>query len=127
MVADEEVNAKTRERTEGTATAVQAMQEVSCSADRVDSDPMCSNRFGNDCSRPPAPPCGRDNVLVDNDAAASNSCLPSLGMRTTTAAGGLLPTGDTSTATKITSNRPTLRPYLTEETNSRTVGCKPAS
>ena len=38
-------------------------------------------------------------------------------MRTTTAAGGSLPTGKTSTATKTTSNQPPLLLYSTEETN----------
>ena len=39
--------------------------------------------------------------------------------RTTTAAGGLNPTGKTSTATETTFNEPLLRFYATEETNSK--------
>ena len=59
-----------------------------------------------------------DDVLVKNGAASPKSCLPSLEMRTT-AAGGLLPTGETSTATKITFNEPPLRFYSAEETNPK--------
>ena len=40
MEADGHANRKTRERTEGAATAVQAMHGDSCSADRADPDPM---------------------------------------------------------------------------------------
>ena len=61
----------------------------------------------------------RDDVLVENGAALLKSCLPSLEMRTTTATGGLLPTGETSTATKIIFNEPPLRFYSTEETNPK--------
>ena len=39
---------KTRERTEGAAKAVQAIHGNSCSANRVDPDPMCSTSFGGD-------------------------------------------------------------------------------
>ena len=38
-------------------------------------------------------------------------------MRSPTAAGGLLPTGEASTATRTTSNKPLLRFYATEEMN----------
>ena len=120
MEADGPADTKIRKRTEGAATAVQAMHGDSCSATRVDPDPMCFTSFGDDCTGPLAPPCSGENALVDNGAVAPNSCLPSLEMRTTTAAGGLLPTGETSTATKITFNQPSLRLYLTEETNLRT-------
>ena len=120
MGADGPANTKTRERTEGAATAVQAMHGDGCSSNRVDPDPMCSTSFGDDCTGPPAPPCPGENALVDNSAAAPKSCLPPLEMRTTTAAGGLLPTGETSTATKTTFGQPTLRLCLTEETNLRT-------
>ena len=57
MEVDEPANTKTRERTEGAATAVQAMRGDSRSADRVDSDPMCSTSSGDDCTGLPAPPC----------------------------------------------------------------------
>ena len=75
--------------------------------------------FGDDCTEPPEPPCSGENTLVDNRAAAPKSCLPCLKMRTTTAAGGLLPTGETSTASKITFNKQTLRFYSTEEMNPK--------
>ena len=110
----------TRERTEGAATAVQAKQGDSCSADRVDLDPMCSTSFGDDCPGPPAPPCSGENALVDNGAAAPKSCLPSSEMRSPTAAGGLLPTGETSTTTKIIFNQLSIRLYSTEEAKLRT-------
>ena len=118
MEADGPANKKTRECTKGAATAVQEKHGNRCSADRVDPDPMCSTSFGDDCTRSPAPPCSGENDLVDNGAAAPKSCLPSLEMRSPTAIGGLLPTGGTSTATKTTSNKPPLRLYSTEETNS---------
>ena len=120
MEADGQADTKIRERTKGAATAVQAMHGDSCSANRVDPDPMCSTSFGDDCTGPPALSCSRENALVDNSAAAPNSCHLPLEMRTTTAAGGLLPTGKTSTATKTTFDHPILRLCLTEETNLRT-------
>ena len=61
----------------------------------------------------------REDVLVENGTAAPKSCLLSLEMRTTTAAGGLLPTGEISTATNTTFNKSPLRLYSTEETNSK--------
>ena len=69
-------------------------------------------------AEPPAPPC-RDDVVVENGAAAPKSCISPLEMRITSAAGGLLPTRKTSTATKTTFNQPPIRLYSTEETNSR--------
>ena len=119
MEADGPANTKTRERTEGAATAVQAKHGDSFYASRVDPDPRTNSTYFRLRVEPPALPC-RDDVLVENSAAAPKSCLPSLEMRPPTAAGGLLPTGETSTATKITFNRPPLRLYLTEETNLRT-------
>ena len=119
MEADGPANKKIRERTEGAATAVQAMNGDSCSVDRVDPDPMCSTRSGDDCTGPPAPPCSGENTLVDNHAAVPKSFLPSLEMRLPTAAGGLLPTGEISTATKTTFNKSPLRLYSTEETNTK--------
>ena len=55
MEADGPANTKARERTKGAATVVQAMRGDSCSADRVDLDPMCSTSSGDDCTGPPAP------------------------------------------------------------------------
>ena len=80
MEADGPANTKTSERTEDTATAVQAMRGDSCSADRVYLDPMCSTSSGDDCTGPPAPLCSGENALVDNRAAARKSCLSSLEM-----------------------------------------------
>ena len=113
-------NTKTRKRMEGAAFAVQAMHGESCFADRVDPDPMCSTSSGDDCTGPPAPSCSGENALVDNGDASPKPCLPSLEMRSSTAAGGLLPTGEASTAMRTTVNQPPLRFYSTEETDSKT-------
>ena len=73
MEADGPSDTKTRERTEGAAKAVQAMHGDSFSANRVDPDPICSTSFGVKVE-PPALPC-RDDVVVENGAAAPKSCL----------------------------------------------------
>ena len=117
MEADEHADTNTRKRTEDPATAVQAMHGDSCSATRVDPGPKTNSTSFGVKAEPPAVPC-RDDVLVENIIAALNSCLPSLEMRTTTAAGGLLLTGEISTATKTTFNQPPLR-LSTEETNCK--------
>ena len=67
---------------------------------------------------PPALPC-RDNVVVENGAAAPKSFLPSLEIHSPTAAGGLFAIGEASTATMTTYNQPPLRLYSTEGTNSK--------
>ena len=77
MEVDGPANTKTSERTEGAATAVQAICGDSCSADRTYLDKMCSTSSGDDCTGPPAPPCSGENALVDNRAAAPKSCLSS--------------------------------------------------
>ena len=66
----------------------------------------------------PALPC-RDDVVVESGDVAPKSCLLSLEMRSPTAAGGLVPTGETSTATKTTYNVTYLRLNATEETNPK--------
>ena len=104
MEADGSADEKTRKRTEGAAKAVQAMHGENCSATRVDTDPMCSNSFDVK-TEPPALPC-RDDVVVENGAAAPKSCLSPLEMRTAAAAGGLLSAGKITTAT-WTTLRPT--------------------
>ena len=97
MEADRHGDTKTRKRTEGAATAVQAMRGDCFSARRVEPDPTTdSTSFGVKAEHP-ALPC-RDDVVVVCGTAASESCLPSLKMRSSTAAGGLVPTGDASTA-----------------------------
>ena len=55
--------------------------------------------------------------FVDTHPTASESCLPSLEMRSSTAAGGLVPTGEASTASETTANELLLRFYATEEMN----------
>ena len=90
MEAEEPADKKTRERTEGAATAVQAKHGDSYSAKRIDPDPICSTSFVVN-AEPLALPC-RDDVLVENGAAVPKSCLALMEMHTPTAAGGLLPT-----------------------------------
>ena len=125
MVADGQADTKIRKRTEAAATAVQAMHGDSFSASRVDPDPkITSTRFGVK-AEPPALPC-RDVALVENSAATPKSCLSPLEMHTTTAAGGLLPTDETSTATKTTSDYSTLWFCQTEETSSERISTPPA-
>ena len=118
MEADEPANTKTRERKEGAATAVQAMHgDICTTGQKIQDGPKTSISFGVKAEPPDLP--YRDGVLVEGGDAAPKSCLPSLEMRTTTAAGGLVPTGKTSTATETTSNEPFLRFYVTEETNPK--------
>ena len=126
MEADRPANTKTSERTSDAATAVQSMHGDSCSTDRIDPDPMCSTSFGDECTRPPAAPCSRESAMVDDRAAAPESCLPSLDMRSPTAAGGLVPTGEASRATKTTFNKSPLRPYATKEVNSKKLLADPS-
>ena len=103
----------------GRCTTVQAIRGNSCFADRVDLDLMRSTSSGDDCTELPAPPCSGENALEDKRAAAPKSCLPSLEMHLPTAAGDLVPTGETPTATKTTYNETLLPLYATEETNPK--------
>ena len=114
MEADGPADTKTRERTEGAATAAQAMRGDGFSARRVEPDPNTNSTSFGVKTKPLALPC-RDDVVVDSGDAAFESCLPSLEIRSSTAAGGLVPTGEASTATETTSNEPLLRFYATEE------------
>ena len=117
MEADGPANTKTRERTEGAAIAVQAMRGDSCTtAQTVQDGPNTSISFGV-MTEPPDLPC-REVVLVEDGATSPESCLPPLEMRTSTAAGGLIPTGETST-TETTVNKPLLQFYSTEEEDSK--------
>ena len=111
-------NTKTRQRMEDTATALQAMYGDSFSACRVDPGPMTKSASFGMMAEPPALPC-RDGVVVESGDAAPKSRLPSLDIRSPTAAGGLLPTGKTSTAIKTTYNRTLLRLYATKKTNPK--------
>ena len=97
MEADLPAEKKTRERTEGAASPVQAKHGDSCSAKRVLADPKYSTSFGFKAEPLTLP--RKDDTLVDNGAAAPKSCLSLLEMRTPPVAGGLHPTGKTSAAT----------------------------
>ena len=107
---------KTRERTEGAATAVQAMRGGGFSARRVEPGPNTNSTSFGVKAEPPVLPC-RDDVVVESGTAASESCLPSLEMRPSTAAGGLVPTGEASKAKETNPNEPPLRFCSTEETD----------
>ena len=80
--------------------------------------PTCSINFGVKDERP-ALPC-RDDVLVENGAAALRSHFSPLKMRTPTAAGGLLPTYKTSTVTRTLSHQLPLWFCPTEDKNLST-------
>ena len=116
--ADVTKDAKTRKRTEGAATAERVISGYNSSAE-VDPDPICLASFGDDSTGPPALPCSRDNALVDNGASAPKPCLSPVEMRTRTAAGGLLPAGTASTATRTIFLRPLFSWSLVGETKKR--------
>ena len=116
MEADGQANTKTRERTEGAATAGQAIRGNGFSARLVEPSPNTNSTSFGVKAEPPALPC-RDDVVVKSGAAASESCLPSVEMRSSTAAGGLVPTGEASTAKEISFIQPPLRFCSTEETD----------
>ena len=116
MEADRHADTKTRERTEGAATAVQAMRGDCFSARRVEPGPTTNSTSFGVKPEPPALPC-RDDSVVECGAAASESCLPSLEMRSSTVASGLVPSGEASTASGTTLNEPHLRICPTEETD----------
>ena len=117
MEADGPVNTKTRERTEGALTAVQAMHGDSCTtSQKVQDGPKTSISFGVK-AEPPDLPC-REDALVEDGVTSPELCLPSLEMHSSTAAGGLVPTGEASTATETNFNQPSLRFDSTEETDS---------
>ena len=116
---------KTRERTEGAAIAVRAMRGDCFSACRVEPGPTTNSTSFGVKAEPPALPC-RDDVVVESGPATSESCLPSMEMRSSIAAGGLVPTGEASTASETTLNEPPLRFCPTEETNLE-PNCKKTS
>ena len=117
MEADGHANTKTRERMEGAATALQAMRGDSFSARWVEPGLNTNSISFGVKAEPPALPC-RNDVMVESGDAAPKSCLPSLEMRLSTAAGGLVPTCEASTATETNLNQPPLRFHSTEETDS---------
>ena len=118
MEADGQANTKTRECRKGAAIAVQAMLGDGFSARRVEPGSNTTSTSFGVKAEPPALPC-RDDVVVESGNAASESCLPSLEMHSSTAAGGLVPTGEASTASETTSNEPRLRFYEIEEMNPK--------
>ena len=125
MEADGPANTKTQERTEGAAIAVQVMRGDSCTTEqKVQDGPKTSITFGME-AEPPDLPC-REDVLIEDGATTPKSCLPSLEMRSPTAAGGLVPTGEASTATETNFNQPPLRFCSTEETDLE-ANCKRTS
>ena len=76
MEANGHTNTKTRERTEGAATAVQAMRGDSFSACRVDPGSNTNSTSFGMMAESPALPC-RDDVLVESgDAAPSRESHP---------------------------------------------------
>ena len=116
MEADGQANTKTQERTEGAAAVLQAVRGDSCTTEqKVQDGPKTSITFVME-AEPPDLPC-REGVLIEDGATTPKLCLPSLEMRSPTAAGGLVPTGEASTASETTSNEPLLRFYETEEMN----------
>ena len=125
MKGDGPAETKPRERTEVAIEAVQAKYGNGCTAQKVQDEPKTSTCFGVQAG-PPAPPL-RDNVLVENGAAASKSCLSPLETRSPTAAGGLLPIDEASIGTRITFNQTPLRLYSTDETNSKKISTQYAS
>ena len=125
MEADGPADTKTRKRTEGAATAVQAMRGDGFSARRVEPGPNTNSISFGVKAEPPALPC-KDDVGVESGVAASESCLPYLEMRSSTATGGLVPTGKASTATDTNYNQPPLRFCSTKETDLE-ANCKKTS
>ena len=123
MEVDGPAGTTTRERTEGTATAVQAMRGDGFSARRVEPDPNTNSTSFGVKAEPPAFPC-RDDVVVECGDAASESCPPSLEMRPSTAAGSLVPTGEASTAKETNFNQTALLFCSTEETDHLEASCK---
>ena len=121
MEVDGPANTKTRE---GAATAVQAMRGDGVSACRVEPGPNANSTSFGVMAEPPTLP-RRDDIVVESGDAALKACLLSLEIRSSTAAGGIVPTGkastltDTSsTATETNFNQSPYRFYKTEETDS---------
>ena len=125
MEADGQASTKTRQRTEGAAIAVQVMRGDCFSARRVEPGPTTNSTSFGMKAEPLALPC-RDDIVVESGPAASELCLLSMEMRSSTAAGGLVPTGGASTASETTLNEPPLRFCPTEETDLE-PNCKKTS
>ena len=117
MEGDGRANTKTWERTDGAATAERAMRGDNVSVRRVEPSPKTNSTSVGMMAEPPALLC-RDDCLVENGDASPKSCLSFKEMRSPSAAGGLLPTGEAFTATNTTFNKSPLRFYSTEKTDS---------
>ena len=115
----QQADTKTCERTEGAATVAQAMHGDCFSARRVKPGPTTNSTSFGVKAEPPALPY-RDDIVVESGLAAPKSCLLFKEMRSPSAAGGLLPTGEAFSATRTTLNKHPLRYYSTEETDSKT-------
>ena len=89
------------------------------SARQVEPGPTTNSTSFGVKAEPPALPY-RDDVVVESGLAAPKSCLPFKEVRSPLAAGGLPPTGEAFSATRTTLNKPPLRCYSTEETDSKT-------
>ena len=99
METDGPTNTNIRKRTEGAAKVVHAMRGDSCTAaKKVQDGPKTLISFGM-MAEPPDLLC-REDVLVEEGATTPKSCLPSLEMRSATAAGGPVPTREASTVTE---------------------------
>ena len=126
MEADVPPDTKTRKRMEAAAAANRVISAGNSSA-LVNTDPIRLISFGENYIGPPALPCSRDEVLVDNGAVAPKPRLSPADMCTRTASGGLLPNGTASTATTITYYQPRSRLFPTEETNAGTTSLQYAT
>ena len=91
-------------------------QNTGLSARRAEPGPTTNSTSFGVKAGPPALLC-RDDSVVESGAAASESCLPSMKMCSSTAAGGLVPTDEASTASETTLNEPPLRFCSTEKTD----------
>ena len=117
MEADGPANTKTRRRTEGAATAVQAMRGDSFSARRVKPGPKTNSTSVGMMAEPPALP-SRDGVLVESGDASPATCLPSLEMRSPTAAAYFPPAKPLQLRGPLSTSH-LLRFYLTEEADPK--------
>ena len=119
--ANVEPDKKTRKRTRGASAADRAKNGDISSLRRVDVGPTSLTSFGI-IDEPPAPEKLIGNALVGKGAEAPKPCLSPIEMGTPTAAGGLLPVGTASTATKTTFPPPPRWNFCPiEEMNFRTT------
>ena len=120
MAADLTPDTNTRKRTEDAAED-RAKHGNKSSFAQVDHVPMCLTSFGDDSTEPPTLPL-RDDALVNKGAVAPKPCRSLVEMRTLTTAGGLLPAGTASMATRTIFHQPSLWNFCpTDEMNLRTT------